>query len=79
MTLLYRVEDEIAIEMSADTFRVVETLVRDAVLGELFPASSKGYDTTVFNQLDNFANAIRSHLQHLAPTPVPVTNNSDLA
>jgi hypothetical protein len=70
MTLLYRVGDEIVIETSPETWDIVRRLIE-----------SCDWTCRLHTQLElaNFANAIRSHLQHLdKPEPVVSVSNDDL-
>jgi hypothetical protein len=80
MTCLYRINDEICIELSYEALRVVERLVRDKLLEQLFPASQETWSDRVFPELSNFANMVRAHLQHSEPAGklAPVITNSDL-
>lgn len=69
MTLLYRVGDEFVIETSPATWEIIQRLIEGC-----------DWTTTLHTQIElsNFANAIRAHLQHIAPASVKADDNSDL-
>lgn len=70
MTLLYRVEDEIAIEMSSEAWgHVVDAM--GYYLAQGYP------NAKIHRELKTFLNAIRSHLQHLGPLSATMTLTND--
>lgn len=66
MTLLYRVGDDITIEMSSDALRWVEGAIDEMLNGIV--------TSEVEREARGFANAIRAHLQHIETQ----NDNSDL-
>jgi hypothetical protein len=79
MTLLYRIHDEIAIELETPTWNTVVRLLEDELKVRAIMAVT-GVTTT---QLNGLVNAIQAHLQHLGPPSVvvpraPADDNSDL-
>lgn len=71
MACLYRLNDEICIELS---YEAVDA-IRLAVIDNL-----PYYTPALQSELNNFANMVRAHLQHPEPASKPApSNNMDLA
>jgi len=79
MCLLYRVEDEIAIEMSRNAWEHIQESVGN------YLADCDGLSgTPLGSELVCFQNSVRAHIQHLdaearARKPTPAADNTDLA
>lgn len=71
--LLYRVEDEICIEMSPEAWKTIHALV-DQWLDE---RKYLGYCGDIEQEIHSLRSAVRAHLQHFEKQPCP--NNQDLA
>ncbi len=67
MTCLYRIGDDICVELSYEAWQVIQNLIENC-----------DWTLTLRTQteLQNFANMVRAHLQHPEPAskPAPSTN-----